>query len=109
MPEQYTIAGVVPPANGVERAGVKVQAFVRPQDIRIEKSVEPAANDVQLARVLRMTRVGGQVKLTVQLGTGDSITVQMPKTEIDQLGIEQGDRVMVDLKEAKVFVEDYTI
>jgi sulfate transport system ATP-binding protein len=89
--------------------GVKVRAFVRPQDIRIEKSNEPAANDVQLARVLRMTRVGGQVKLTVELGTGDSITVQMPKTEIDQLGIEQGDRVMVDLKEAKVFVEDYTI
>jgi sulfate transport system ATP-binding protein len=89
--------------------GVKVQAFVRPQDIRIEKSVETGATDVQLARVLRMTRVGGQVKLTVQLGTGDSITVQMPKTEIDQLGIEQGDRVMVDLKEAKVFVEDYTI
>ena len=89
--------------------GVRVQAFVRPQDIRIEKSVESPVGDVQLARVLRMTRVGGQVKLTVELGTGDSITVQMPKTEIDQLGIEQGDRVMVDLKEAKVFVEDYTI
>jgi hypothetical protein len=33
----------------------------------------------------------------------------MAKTEIDGLGVEQGDRVMVDLKEAKVFVEDYTI
>jgi sulfate/thiosulfate transport system ATP-binding protein len=89
--------------------GVKVQAFVRPQDIRIEKPTEASAGTVQLAKVLRMTRIGGQVKLTVQLGTGDAVTVQMSKSEIDELGIEQGDRVMVDLKEAKVFVEDYTI
>jgi sulfate transport system ATP-binding protein len=88
--------------------GVKVQAFVRPQDIRIEKPSLDAA-DVQLAKVLRMTRVGGQVKLTVELGTGDTVTVQMAKVEVDQLGVEQGDRVMVDLKEAKVFVEDYSI
>jgi sulfate transport system ATP-binding protein len=89
--------------------GVKVQAFVRPHDIRIEKATaEPAAN-VQLAKIVRMTRVGGQVKLTVELGTGDTVTVQMAKVEVDLLGVEQGDRVMVDLKEAKVFVEDYTI
>jgi sulfate transport system ATP-binding protein len=89
--------------------GVTVQAFVRPHDIRIEKpTAEPAAS-VQLAKIVRMMRVGGQVKLTVELGTGDMVTVQMAKTEVDQLGVEQGDRVMVDLKEAKVFVEDYTI
>jgi sulfate transport system ATP-binding protein len=64
---------------------------------------------VQLARIERMTRVGGQVKLLVRLGTDETVTVQMTKTEIDALGLEQGDRVMVDLKEAKVFVEDYAI
>jgi sulfate/thiosulfate transport system ATP-binding protein len=89
--------------------GVKVQAFVRPHDIRIEKATAEPANNVQLAKIVRMTRIGGQVKLTVELGTGDSVTVQMAKAEVDQLGVEQGDRVMVDLKEAKVFVEDYTI
>ena len=89
--------------------GVKVQAFVRPHDIRIEKATAEPEHDVQLAKIVRMTRIGGQVKLTVELGTGDSITVQMAKAEVDQLGVEQGDRVMVDLKEAKVFVEDYTI
>jgi sulfate transport system ATP-binding protein len=90
--------------------GMAVQAFVRPQDIRIEKasSTEPPSN-VQLARIERMTRVGGQVKLSVRLGTGEPMSVQMSKAEIDQLGVEQGDRVMVDLKEAKVFLEDYTI
>ncbi|HKQ71064.1 MAG TPA: ABC transporter ATP-binding protein [Polyangiaceae bacterium] len=89
--------------------GASVRAFVRPHDIRIEKASEEPAAPVQLAKVERITRIGGQVKLAVRLATGDSVTVQMPKTEIDQLGIEQGDRVMVDLKEAKVFVEDYTI
>jgi sulfate transport system ATP-binding protein len=89
--------------------GMAVQAFVRPQDIRIEKASDEPANNVQLGRIERMTRVGGQVKLSVRLGTGEPMTVQMSKAEIDQLGVEQGDRVMVDLKEAKVFVEDYMI
>jgi sulfate transport system ATP-binding protein len=89
--------------------GMAVQAFVRPQDIRIEKASDELANNVQLGRIERMTRVGGHVKLSVRLGTGEPMTVQMSKAEIDQLGVEQGDRVMVDLKEAKVFVEDYTI
>jgi sulfate transport system ATP-binding protein len=92
-----------------EDNGVSVQAYVRPHDIRLEKLTEEPENNVQLAKVERLVRVGGQVKLTVRLATGEPVTVQMPKAEVDQLGIEQGDRVMLDLKEAKVFVEDYTI
>jgi sulfate transport system ATP-binding protein len=89
--------------------GASVRAFVRPQDIRIEKPTDEPIANVQLARVERMTRIGGNVKLAIRLGTGEAVTVQMAKTEIDGLGVEQGDRVMVDLKQAKVFVEDYTI
>jgi len=37
------------------------------------------------------------------------MTVQMSKAEIDALSIESGDRVLVDLRDAKVFVEDYAI
>ena len=29
MPEQYTITGTITPANGADRAGVRVQAFDR--------------------------------------------------------------------------------
>ena len=100
----FAVAGPAGAENGRS-----VQAFVRPQDIRIEKPTDEPIANVQLARVERMTRIGGNVKLAVRLGTGESVTVQMAKTEIDGLGVEQGDRVMVDLKEAKVFVEDYTI
>jgi sulfate/thiosulfate transport system ATP-binding protein len=88
--------------------GAGVQAFVRPHDIRVEKPQE-GGTGVELARIERLTRIGGQVKLLVKLGTGESITVQMPKAELDGLGLVEGDRVLVDLKEAKVFVEDYTI
>jgi sulfate transport system ATP-binding protein len=89
--------------------GTAVQAFVRPEDVRLEKPPEEPANNVMLARIERMTRVGGQVKLAVRLATGDQVTVQMPKTEFDDLGLQQGDRVMVDVKEASLFVRDYAI
>jgi sulfate transport system ATP-binding protein len=89
--------------------GAPVQAFVRPHDIHIEKATDDGLGQVQLAKIERITRIGSSVKLSVRLATGDVVTVQMPKVEVDQLGVEQGDRVLVDLKEAKVFVEDYTI
>jgi sulfate transport system ATP-binding protein len=88
--------------------GVSVRAFVRPQDIKLEKAQDPS-DGVALARVERLTRIGAQVKLALELAGGESMTVQMSKAEIDAIGIEAGDRVMVDLREAKVFVEDYAI
>jgi sulfate transport system ATP-binding protein len=95
------------------RDGARVNAFVRPHDIKLEKltdaQAKDAANDVSLARVDRLTRVGAQVKLSLELANGESMTVQMPKSEWDALGVEAGDRVFVDLREAKVFVEDYSI
>jgi sulfate transport system ATP-binding protein len=88
--------------------GSSLQAFVRPQDIKITKGDDSHA-DVSLAKIERLTRIGGQVKLALELPSGESMTVHMPKTEVDSLGLEAGDRVMVDLKDAKVFVEDYSI
>jgi sulfate transport system ATP-binding protein len=88
--------------------GVSVRAFVRPQDIKLEKPLDQS-DGVALARVERLVRIGAQVKLALELAGGESMTVQMSKAEIDAIGIEAGDRVMVDLREAKVFVEDYAI
>ena len=89
--------------------GMAVQAFVRPQDIRLEKpSDEPAAN-VQLGahRAHDARRRTGEALGPARNGEAhDRADVQ---DRDRQLGVEQGDRVMVDLKEAKVFVEDYTI
>jgi sulfate transport system ATP-binding protein len=88
--------------------GSSVHAFVRPSDIKITKGDE-SQSAVALARIERLTRVGAQVKLALELPSGEAMTVHMPKGEVDSLGLEAGDRVMVDLKDAKVFVEDYSI
>ena len=88
--------------------GANVSTFIRPQDVRIEKAPE-LTTDVAVARIERFVRVGGNVKLSLRLATGEAMTVQMTKTEVEELDLVQGDRVFVDLKEAKVFVEDYAI
>jgi sulfate transport system ATP-binding protein len=90
------------------RDGAQVHAFVRPQDVRLAKA-DDEQDGVSVARVGRLTRVGAHVKLALELPDGESMTVQMSKAEIDAIGIEPGDRVLVDLRDAKVFVEDYAI
>jgi sulfate transport system ATP-binding protein len=95
--------------------GAQVSAFVRPHDVKLSKHVETGAADdaarpdVAVARVERLALVGAYVKVSLKLADGTPMTVQMPRTEIDALGIAENDRVLVDLREAKVFVEDFAI
>ncbi|HEX4335610.1 MAG TPA: ABC transporter ATP-binding protein [Polyangiaceae bacterium] len=94
------------PAGAAE--GDAFNAFVRPEDIRLVKPAEER-DGVALARVDRLTRVGPSVKISLSMPDGEQVTVQMSRLEIDSIGIETGDRVLVDLRDAKVFVEDYAI
>jgi sulfate/thiosulfate transport system ATP-binding protein len=88
--------------------GREVSTFVRPHDVRLAK---PQVNDtdLELGTVDRLARIGGNVKLTVSLPSGDAMSVQVSKIELDKLGITLGDRVMVDVTSSKVFVDDYAI
>jgi sulfate transport system ATP-binding protein len=88
--------------------GSEARAFVRPHEVRLAKPT-PADTDLELGTVDRLARIGGNVKLTVTLPSGDAMSVQVPKLELDRLGIQLGDRVMVDVTSAKVFVDDYAI
>jgi sulfate transport system ATP-binding protein len=88
--------------------GASFQAYVRPEDIRLVKPAEER-DGVALARVDRLTRIGASVKISLSMPDGEQVTVQMSRLEIDSIGIEPGDRVLVDLRDAKVFVEDYAI
>ena len=65
--------------------------------------------DLELGTIDRLARVGGNVKLTVTLPSGDAMSVQVSRLELDKLGLQLGDRVMVDVTSAKVFVDDYRI
>ena len=90
--------------------GAAVQAFVRPHDIRLEQAAEEPRLSVELARIERMTRVGGHVKLSVELAERRArSTVQMAKAESTRSASSKATACMVDLKEAKVFVGDYAI
>ena len=93
------------------------QGFVRPHDVKLIKADAAAsgagtgdgAPDVSAARVERLAWLGGYVKLLLKLPDGTSMTVEMPRSEVDALGIGEGDLVMADLRAARIFVEDYSI
>jgi len=59
--------------------------------------------------VEQLRRIGGYMRVTVRLADGQDVEVECPKSQLDELGITQGDRVRVDVREAKVFVNDYAI
>ena len=66
-------------------------------------------NQANVALVMSLQRVGGFVKVDVRLATSERMTVQLSRGEADALRLKEGDRVLVDLGDAKVFLEDYSI
>jgi sulfate transport system ATP-binding protein len=102
-------AVAVPVPDGTQAPdGTAVHAFVRPHDVTLTKAAD-GAPEISVARVERMAWLGGYVKVSLKLADGAPMTVEMPKNEIEALGIAEGDLVMANLREAKVFVEDYSI
>jgi sulfate transport system ATP-binding protein len=87
--------------------GSNVRAIVRPHDVRISKSDSPGHRAV--GRVRRIARLGAHVKLDLIVPTGELVTVQLARREFDAMAIADGDAVVIDLDEARVFVEDYAI
>jgi sulfate transport system ATP-binding protein len=93
--------------------GVKVRAVVRPHDIRIERaSAEPpvlAEPQRSIGRIKRIVDLGTHVKLDLGLTTHELVTVHVSRREFETLGLLQGESVLVDLDNARVFVEDYVV
>lgn len=89
------------------RDGTPVQAFVRPHNMRVRRP--NGDNPIDLGRIERLTRVGGYVKVYVSLPSGESVVVLMSKADLEALNVEPGDAVAVDVVDAKVFVQSYSI
>jgi sulfate transport system ATP-binding protein len=98
----------MPNGTSAPPEGSAVNAYVRPHDVTLTKA-DADSPEISVARVERMAWIGGHVKLSLKLSDGAPMTVEMPKSEIEALGINEGDLVMANLREAKVFVEDYSI
>ncbi|MDP2273946.1 MAG: ATP-binding cassette domain-containing protein [Archangium sp.] len=62
---------------------------VRPHDVQLKKSSESPS------KITALRRVGGYVKLTVQLASGERINAEMSQTEAIAQALSEGDRVEV--------------
>jgi sulfate/thiosulfate transport system ATP-binding protein len=99
----------IPGDNGA-REGAQVQAFVRPHDVKLARADEPSADtSVTVARIDRLTHMGRTVKVALTLADTTPMTVELARPDFEKLGVGEGDRVLIDLREAKLFVEDYSI
>ncbi len=88
--------------------GSRVQAVVRPHEVRLAKNIAEEHGRA-VGTVTRTVGVGAHVKLQLALPSSETVTVQLSKLEADAMSLAVGDRVIVDLAEAKIFVEDYAI
>jgi sulfate transport system ATP-binding protein len=93
-----------PPGAG---DGAGVRAFVRPHDVDL--SPTEGGLNVARARIDRMVRVGFMIRLELTLADGQTLTVELTRDRVAQIGVVPGDRVFVNLRQAKLFVQDYSI
>jgi sulfate transport system ATP-binding protein len=101
-----TLAVGAPPGTG---DGASVRAFVRPHDVELRSSGGEEGPTVATARIERMSRVGFMVKIELELADGQALSVELTRDRVAELGVSEGDRVLVNLRETKLFVQDYAI
>ncbi len=83
-------------------------AFVRPHDIRITR--EANGDKTFAALVVRSNAAGPVANLELaRVNGGVQFTAQLSKEEFQQLQLKTGERVFVELKNVKVFNEDFSI
>ena len=82
-------------------------AFVRPHDIRVTRQ---AAGPALAAQVIRSNAAGPVANLELKrLDSGEYFTVQLGKEQFQELQPKVGEQVYVELKNVKVFSDDYSI
>ncbi len=109
---QVRVGEMALPGAGGASDGARVQAVVRPHDVRIERPSGSRVNGGQgrsTGMVQRIVDLGTHFKVDLDLPTHESITVHLPRREFESLAVRKGESVLVDLYNPKVFVEDYTI
>jgi sulfate transport system ATP-binding protein len=82
-------------------------AFVRPHDIRVTRH---ATGPALPAEVIRSNAAGPVANLELKrLDSGEIFTVQLGKEQFQELQPKPGEQVFVELKNVKVFSDDYSI
>ena len=82
-------------------------AFVRPHDIRVTRE---ASGPALAAQVVRSNAAGPVANLELKrLDSGEQFNVQLSKEQFQQLQPKPGEKVFVELKNVRVFADDYSI
>ncbi len=82
-------------------------AFVRPHDIRVTRV---ASGPALAATVIRSNAAGPVANLELKrLDSGEQFTVQLSKELFQELQPKPGEQVFVELKNVKIFSDDYSI
>jgi sulfate transport system ATP-binding protein len=89
--------------------GASVRAFVRPHDVEVAGASSSPGAGVATATIHRLARVGFLVRLELVLEDGQPLSVELTKDRVAELGVGEGDQVFVNLRDAKIFVQDYAI
>src|SRR6266852_2225021 len=100
----FNFGALALPAPAWARDGELLQVFVRPHDLKLRR-VRGMHPGLAVARVERVKRIGGYVRISLALPGGESLTVESPRSEIDELGVAPGEPVLVDLRAARPFTE----
>src|SRR6266481_281653 len=100
----FNFGALALPAPAWARDGELLQVFVRPHDLKLRR-VRGMHPGLAVARVERVKRIGGYVRISLALPGGESLTVESPRSEIDELGFAPGEPVLVDLRAARPFTE----
>ena len=96
----------VPETSG--ESGADTVAFVRPHDIRITR--EANGQKSFPARIVRSNAAGPVANLELErFDGGGRFTAQLGKEEFQQLQLKAGENVFVELKNVKVFSDDFSI
>jgi len=83
-------------------------AFVRPHDIRVTR--QPDGLATLAARVLAYHAVGPLAQIELQrVDNGGRFTVQLSQEQFRQLDPKPGEQLFVELRNVKIFPEDYSI
>ncbi len=87
--------------------GQAARLFVRPYDLDIhtQRNGRPGLS----ARVERVQSAGPQVRVELVAETGEAVTVEMSHAQYRDSRVTSGDSVYVSLRDARIFMEDYSI
>ncbi len=95
------------PGEGVYTDGSNARLFVRPHEMEIlrESDGRPVAN----ATVKRIRSAGPYARVELNLETGETLLVELSHEKFRIIQPQVGEKILVSLRNARVFTEDYMI